>query len=68
MEDMTGDYGLSLSVLMVVLDLVLWMRLLSVGSISDLYSLLSLVRLSVMLLVVLLSLYVMLYVVISSST
>ena len=65
---MTGDYGLSLSALMVVLDLALWMRLLSVGSIGDLYSLLSLVRLSVMLLVVLLSLYVMLFVVISSST
>ena len=65
---MTGDYGLSLSVLMVVLDLALWMRLLSVGNISDLYSLLSLVRLSAMLLVVLLSLYVMLFVVISSST
>lgn len=65
---MTGDYGLSLSVLMVVLDLALWMRLLSVGSIGDLYSLLSLVRLSVMLLVVLLRLYVMLFVVISSST
>ena len=65
---MTGDYGLSLSALMVVLDLALWMRLLSVGSISDLYSLLSLVGLSVMLLVVLLRLYVMLYVVISFST
>ena len=65
---MTGDYGLSLSVLMVVLDLALWMRSLSVGNISDLYSLLSLVELSVMLLVVLLSLYVMLFVVISSST
>ena len=65
---MTGDYGLSLSVLMVVLDLVLWMRLLSVGSIGDLYSLLSLARLSAMLLVVLLRLYVMLFVVISFST
>lgn len=65
---MTGGYGLSLSALMVVLDLALWMRLLSVGSISDLYSLLSLVGLSVMLLVVLLRLYVMLYVVISFST
>lgn len=65
---MTGDYGLSLSALMVVLDLALWMRLLSVGSISDLYSLLSLVGLSAMLLVVLLRLYVMLYVVISFST
>ena len=65
---MTGGYGLSLSVLMVVLDLALWMRLLSVGSIGDLYSLLSLVRLSVMLLVVLLRLYVMLFVVISFST
>lgn len=65
---MTGGYGLSLSALMVVLDLALWMRLLSVGSISDLYSLLSLVGLSVMLLVVLLRLYVMLFVVISSST
>ena len=65
---MTGGYGLSLSALMVVLDLALWMRLLSVGSISDLYSLLSLVGLSVMLLVVLLRLYVMLFVVISFST
>jgi hypothetical protein len=68
MVNVTGDYGLSLSVLMVVLDLALWMRLLSVGSIGDLYSLLSLVRLSAMLLVVLLRLYVMLFVVISSST
>lgn len=68
MVNVTGGYGLSLSALMVVLDLALWMRLLSVGSISDLYSLLSLVGLSVMLLVVLLRLYVMLFVVISSST
>ena len=68
MVNVTGDYGLSLSALMVVLDLVLWMRLLSVGSIGDLYSLLSLARLSAMLLVVLLRLYVMLFVVISFST